>query len=175
MGSFGFFFCFCSYKENTISFACGGSLLFFVSFIADAASSILDNRMEPLEAVLRSNFWLSTHVLIITMSYSAFFLSFIVGDILAFQFLLGRKPRWMKEALWFSHPFFKNRGIAFSFRNHPGCYLGRLFLGRFWGWDPKEVWALVSLLGYFGFAACSSSRLGERFWLGFGFNCLLFF
>lgn len=34
----------------------------------------------------------------------------------------------------------------------PGIILGGIWAdyswGRFWGWDPKETWALIALLGY---------------------------
>ncbi|MNL38573.1 Cytochrome c biogenesis protein CcsA [compost metagenome] len=43
----------------------------------------------------------------------------------------------------------------------PGIILGGIWAdyswGRFWGWDPKETWALIALLGYL---AVLHARLG---------------
>ena len=38
--------------------------------------------------------------------------------------------------------------------------------GRFWGWDPKEVWALITLLGYLACCTLAARSLGGPFWLG---------
>ena len=49
--------------------------------VADNAPAVLDASLQPLEPVLRSNYWLTIHVMTITVSYSAFLLAFILGDI----------------------------------------------------------------------------------------------
>ena len=42
-----------------------------------------------------------------------------------------------------------------------GASWGDYAWGRFWGWDPKEVWALITLLGYL--ALLHARRIG---WVG---------
>ncbi|MEZ4987709.1 MAG: cytochrome c biogenesis protein CcsA [Saprospiraceae bacterium] len=53
-----------------------------------------------------------------------------------------------------------------------GTYLGGVWAneswGRYWGWDAKETWALVTILVY-------SFILHMRFIQGFGANLLLMF
>ncbi len=117
--------------------------------LADNGSVILDPSVRPLQPVLRSNFWLTLHVLTITSSYGVFALAMGVANITLGYFLVG-----------------SSRGSAISFLNRityriiqvgvlllaAGTILGGVWAdyawGRFWGWDPKEVWALIALLGY---------------------------
>lgn len=112
--------------------------------------TVLDKSLNPLEPVLRSNFWLTTHVLIIVSSYGAFFLAFVLGDLLLFYYLRDEK-KYAKQI---------NQGVQSIYRSiqigvvllAAGTILGGVWAdyswGRFWGWDPKETWALIALLGY---------------------------
>ena len=121
---------------------------FLCLFLADQAEGILNGKLEPLEAVLRSNFWLSTHVLVITMSYSAFLLSFIMGDFLVIRYLLGKPLNMFKNHFWFLTRCLQVGVLLLALGTILGAVWADYSWGRFWGWDPKEVWALVSLLGY---------------------------
>lgn len=117
--------------------------------LADCAPLVLDPALRPLEPVLRSNFWLVTHVLTITLSYAALALALGLGNI-ALGYCLVRSTneaaiatlgRLIYQVLQF--------GVLLL---ATGILLGGVWAdyswGRFWGWDPKEVWALVALLGY---------------------------
>ena len=78
------------YKYRFIIFA--GTLVgLFALVIADSAPAVLDPSLQPLEAVLRSNYWLIIHVMPITISYAAFFLAFVLGDIGLVYFLKGEE------------------------------------------------------------------------------------
>ena len=58
-------------------FLLAGSLMgLFALIVADSAPAILDPSLQPLEAVLRSNYWLVVHVMTISISYAAFLLAF---------------------------------------------------------------------------------------------------
>lgn len=117
--------------------------------LADNAPAILDPSMRPLQPVLRSNFWLVTHVLSITLSYAAFALALGIANITLGYYLVGSKDREIVGSL-----------SRFTYRSLQvgvwllaiGTILGGVWAdyawGRFWGWDPKEVWALIALLGY---------------------------
>ena len=150
----------------------GGVVCFLCLFISDTASSILSNQLEPLEAVLRSNFWLSTHVLIITMSYSAFFLAFIMGDFLIFQFLMGYKQS--KNHFWFLQRVLQVGVFLLTLGTLLGAIWADYSWGRFWGWDPKEVWALVSLLGYLALLHARLQGWIKEFGLAIGSICCFF-
>ncbi len=165
----------------------------FCLIISDLAPVILDPSIQPLQAVLRSNFWLLTHVLTITISYSAFFLAFILGDFSLFYHL--NKDKYDKEILKVTILIYKSLQIGVLLLA-VGTVLGGIWAdyswGRFWGWDPKETWAFIALMGYlallhsrligmvksFGLAvgAVISFNLvimawyGVNFWLGAGLH-----
>lgn len=118
--------------------------------VADSAPVILDPSLQPLEAVLRSNYWLVIHVMTITISYAAFFLAFMLGDIgLILQ--LKDRPDLHEKTKELAHAIYRCFQIGVAFLA-PGIILGGVWAdyswGRFWGWDPKETWALIVLLGY---------------------------
>jgi cytochrome c-type biogenesis protein CcsB len=117
--------------------------------LADNSPTILDPAVRPLEPVLRSNFWLVTHVMTITLSYAAFALALGIANITLGYFLVGSSNRTTISAL--SRFTYKAMQVGVLLLA-AGVILGGVWAdyswGRFWGWDPKEVWALVALLGY---------------------------
>ena len=138
---------------------------------ADIAPTILDPSLQPLVPVLRSNLWLIVHVMTITLGYSAFFLSFVLSNIgLGWFFKDIQKLPSSKKTLILSlinaSYYAIQVGVVLL---AAGTILGGVWAdyswGRFWGWDPKETWALIALLGYI---AVIHGRLSG--WLGnFGF------
>jgi cytochrome c-type biogenesis protein CcsB len=137
------------YKYRYILFA--GSLVgMFALIVADSAPAVLDPSLQPLEAVLNSNYWLIIHVMPITISYAAFFLAFVLGDIALVYYLKGEE-KFAAEIKQIVLAIYRCIQIGVVFLA-PGIVLGGLWAdvswGRFWGWDPKETWALIVLLGY---------------------------
>ena len=114
--------------------------------LADSQPVILDHSIHPLTPVLRDNFWLSTHVLSITLSYAAFALSLGVAHVALAQIIAGRKP----TAILYTY-LYKTLQVGVLLLT-TGTILGGVWAnyswGRFWDWDPKETWALTALLGY---------------------------
>lgn len=105
--------------------------------------------MDPLVAVLRSNFWLSTHVITVTMGYAGGLLTAGLAQIYIFARLFkideGDKSfrRMMTRIVY--------GGVCFTlFFSLVGTILGGVWAndswGRFWGWDPKENGALIIVL-----------------------------
>lgn len=125
-----------------------GSVLCLI--LADMAPVVLDPSLQPLQAVLRSNYWLVVHVLTITLSYAAFFVAFCLGDIGLFYFLLDAK-KYKTDIQEICTTIYKSIQIGVVLLA-AGTILGGIWAdeswGRFWGWDPKETWALIALLGY---------------------------
>ena len=109
----------------------------------------MPSSIDPLVPVLRDNFWLTVHVLTITLSYAAFALAMGFGHILLWRY--ARNPAvartdapmhfWLYRVL--------QLGVLLL---AAGTILGGVWAnyswGRFWGWDPKETWALIALLCY---------------------------
>ena len=105
--------------------------------------------IDPLVPVLRDNFWLTIHVLTITLSYAAFLLACAFGHILLFRY--ARNPRGARADA--SMHFWLYRVLQLGvLLLAAGTILGGVWAnyswGRFWGWDPKETWALIALLCY---------------------------
>jgi hypothetical protein len=154
-------------------------------------SPLFPKDIRPLMPVLRSNVWLAVHVLSILAGYGAALLGCALGCIaLGFYFFgryrQGREP----EACAFLAPLiYKVIQIALLLLC-VGTILGALWAdvswGRFWGWDPKEVWALISLLAYLvilhgrsigGAPACGSGNFTMALTsvLGFSFIVMTYF
>lgn len=137
------------YKWRFILLA-GSMVGAFSLVLANMAPAVLDKSLHPLEPVLRSNFWLTIHVMTITISYAAFFLAFALGDICLVYFLKGEK-KYEAQIKAMVLSIYRCMQIGISFLA-PGIILGGIWAdyswGRFWGWDPKETWALIALLGY---------------------------
>jgi ABC-type transport system involved in cytochrome c biogenesis permease subunit len=114
--------------------------------LADTQPLALNSSIEPLQPILQSNFWLSTHVLIITLSYAAFLLALGVGHLPLGMVLLGRKP---PAALY--NYIYRTLQVGVLLLA-TGTILGAIWAnyswGRFWDFDPKETWALTALLVY---------------------------
>ncbi len=117
--------------------------------LADNCPAVLDPSLQPLTPVLRSNFWLVTHVMSITLSYAAFALALGIGNITLGYYLAGSRREETIAALTRLTYRALQVGVLLL---AAGTILGGVWAdyawGRFWGWDPKEVWALIALLGY---------------------------
>jgi cytochrome c-type biogenesis protein CcsB len=122
----------------------------FALIVADFAPAVLDPSLQPLEAVLRSNYWLLVHVMTISISYAAFMLAFGLGDMGLIYFVID-EDKHAEKIQKITTAVYRAMQIGVSFLA-PGIILGGVWAdyswGRFWGWDPKETWALIALLGY---------------------------
>jgi len=138
------------FMKNRFLMLGGAMVATLCMIVADNAPVILDNSLQPLEAVLRSNYWLTIHVLTITISYSAFFLAMALGDIGLLYYIRGEK-KYVNEIKSIAQSIYRSVQIGLAFII-PGIILGGIWAdyswGRFWGWDPKETWALIATLGY---------------------------
>lgn len=130
-----------------------GALIFsaFALIVADVTSGVMDDGIHPLEPVLRSNLWLAVHVLTITLGYAAYAISLILGNIGLGQIVLfGKESNTLplRQLAFYAYRAVQVGVILLA----AGTILGGVWAdyswGRFWGWDPKETWALIALLGY---------------------------
>ncbi|MEC9283374.1 MAG: cytochrome c biogenesis protein CcsA [Bdellovibrionota bacterium] len=142
---------FFEWKKRSQFMLLGASLTgAFCMLLADFAPNVLDPSLQPLEPVLRSNLWLTVHVLTITISYGAFFLAFTLGDLALFYIIKGEK-KFKDKIKDLSGAIYRAEKVGVVLLA-AGTILGGVWAdyswGRFWGWDPKETWALIALLGY---------------------------
>jgi ABC-type transport system involved in cytochrome c biogenesis permease subunit len=110
--------------------------------------SLTGDTLEMMRAVLDSNFWLATHVVVITIGYSA---TYLAGFLAVIYVCRGVFTRSLDQATADS----LNRmvyGITCfaTLFNLVGTILGGIWAdqswGRFWGWDPKENGALIIVI-----------------------------
>jgi len=115
--------------------------------------SFMDPQITNLVPVLQS-YWLTIHVSVITASYGFLALGALIG-IINLTLMILRTPK--------NHEYIVNTLESLSILNHKtliaglylltiGTFLGAVWAneswGRYWGWDPKETWALISILVY---------------------------
>ncbi|MEM9510946.1 MAG: cytochrome c biogenesis protein CcsA [Cyanobacteria bacterium P01_E01_bin.35] len=117
--------------------------------LADSLPAILDPSIKPLVPVLRDNFWLSIHVPTITLSYASFALALGLGHILLANYLFAPSNKKLLRSLAKWNYGVLQVGVLLL---TTGIILGGIWAhfswGRFWGWDPKETWALIALMCY---------------------------
>jgi ABC-type transport system involved in cytochrome c biogenesis permease subunit len=134
------------YRDG-IGAACAG-MVGFISLIVAHHLGTSGDTLEMMQAVLDSNFWLATHVVVITAGYSAMFLAGFLGIAYVllglFTRLLTRETAKKLTGMVYGVICF---ATLFSF---VGTVLGGIWAdqswGRFWGWDPKENGALLIVL-----------------------------
>jgi ABC-type transport system involved in cytochrome c biogenesis permease subunit len=170
------------------------STAFVAGFILWAASM---NWMNPeianLQAVLNS-YWLMIHTAVIVASYGPFTLGAILGVVSLFLMIFTTKSNKEKMDLSIKELTVINEmaltvGMVLL---AIGTFLGGQWAneswGRYWGWDPKETWALISLIVYafvihmrlipglrgrWLFNLCSIVALGSILFTYFGVNFYL--
>jgi ABC-type transport system involved in cytochrome c biogenesis permease subunit len=104
--------------------------------------------MEMMRAVLDSNFWLSTHVVAITIGYSS---TFLAGTLAHVYILRGFLTSSLTKDQARTLARMTYGVVCFSLlMSFTGTVLGGIWAdqswGRFWGWDPKENGALMIVL-----------------------------
>ena len=143
----GFFFI----RKNAAVIPATALLAGMMLFVTEL--NLLDPEITPLQPVLKS-YWLMIHVAIITSSYGFLGLSAILGIVNLILYIVKNNSN--KQRLTMNI----NELTAVSemtmtiglFMLTIGTFLGGIWAneswGRYWGWDPKETWALVSVLTY---------------------------
>ena len=125
--------------------ACGVG---YLSLRVASALSTDGDTLAVLQAVLDTQFWLSTHVVTITLGYATTYVAGFIGVIYIlggmFTPAFSDKDRQRLTSMIYGTTCFS---IFFSF---VGTVLGGLWAddswGRFWGWDPKENGALIIVI-----------------------------
>ena len=116
-----------------------------------------EDNLESVRAVLDTNFWLATHVTIVTLGYSATFVAGLLGALHLALRAFKKDYNWGDSVARAAYGI-----LAFAvMASFIGTMLGGIWAdqswGRFWGWDPKENGAILIVLWC---ALCLHARWG---------------
>lgn len=115
------------------------------------------NWMDPsignLQPVLNS-YWLMIHVAVIVASYGPFTLAMVLGLVALFLMIFSNEKNKEKMKLNIDEISYINEMaltvglVMLTIGNFLGGQWANESWGRYWGWDPKETWALISIMIY---------------------------
>jgi ABC-type transport system involved in cytochrome c biogenesis permease subunit len=133
--------------RNAIGSVAAG-LIGFATLLVAHHLALGGDTMEMMRAVLDSNFWLATHVVTVTVGYSA---TFLAGFLALIYVLRGVFTRSLNAVTADSlHRMVYGIVCFATLFSFVGTVLGGIWAdqswGRFWGWDPKENGALIIVL-----------------------------
>ncbi|MCF7687352.1 MAG: cytochrome c biogenesis protein CcsA [Cephaloticoccus sp.] len=133
--------------RNAIGSVAAGLIGFSTLLIAHHLS-LGGDTLEMMRAVLDSNFWLATHVVTVTVGYSA---TYLAGFLALIYVLRGVFTKSLDKDTADSLARMVYGIVCFAtFFSFIGTVLGGIWAdqswGRFWGWDPKENGALIIVL-----------------------------
>jgi len=126
------------------------SFILLTAFILIAFASFspgIDSQIQPLIPALKSN-WLISHVVTCLLGYGAFVIAAVMG-----AFLLIKRSGTDEQRLQLEERIYQCMVIGFLFFTigiMTGSVWAHYAWGRYWGWDPKETWALITWLIYAG-------------------------
>ena len=113
----------------------------------------MDPSIANLQPVLNS-YWLMIHVAVIVASYGPFSISMILGIISLFLIIILNKNNRTRVKVKIQELTIVNELsitiglIMLTIGNFLGGMWANESWGRYWGWDPKETWALISIMVY---------------------------
>lgn len=119
-----------------------------ILLVADHTNTSFDPFITPLVPVLKSN-WLWFHVQVIILGYAGLFLTITMAHLrLAVGLFLPSRTDLTRKLDPAVHRSMQLGSVALGI----GIILGGIWAdyswGRYWGWDPKETWSLITLLCY---------------------------
>ena len=138
-------------RRSDLTIAATAFVVGMLLWVADM--NFIDPAIGNLEPVLDS-YWLLIHVAIIVASYGPFALGAILGIIALLLMILTNKKNkklldlHIKELTAINEMALTVGVVMLTI----GTFLGGMWAneswGRYWGWDPKETWALISVMIY---------------------------
>ncbi len=169
-------------RKNKVVVAGAAILASLMVFVTEL--SLLDPEITPLEPVLKSP-WIKIHVAVITGSYGFLGLVCILGLFNLILYTARNKKNSEKvstniKELTYISEMTMTVGL---FMLTIGTFLGAIWAneswGRYWAWDPKETWALVSVLVYsiilhFRFIPGLKSQFAFNLAAFWGYSAILF-
>jgi len=125
-----------------------GAFVTPLAFLAIVIASLFSSRTEDLVPALQSH-WLEFHIATCFIGYACFAVSFAAGLV----YLIKRtdKPDSMLSKDSLDMIGYKSITVGFPFLTLgiiSGAIWGNVAWGRYWGWDPKETWSLITWFIY---------------------------
>ncbi len=130
-------------------------LVTFISALMAAIALMLadllpiDPSIGPVAPVLLDTAWMAIHVPVIMVSYSVLMIA--MGFALALLGLFALVPQRTDLIRATDHLHYRSLQVGtilLTIGIITGSMWGSASWGRYWGWDPKEVWSLIAMLGY---------------------------
>lgn len=126
----------------------------------------MDHYVRPIAPVLLDTVWMSIHVPVIMVSYSVLALAVVIAHAQLVVMAAAPRRRETIAAIDALHYWYVHVGVILL---AAGVITGSMWAasswGRYWGWDPKEVWSLVALLGYLAILHVRIDRAKTPKWL----------
>jgi len=168
--SIGAIYMIMEFRFKTRAFGAVAVLLAFIALAYASLSPDIDQQIKPLIPALQSN-WLTAHVITCFLGYAAFAIAFGIS----LMYVVLKHDRGNKEKPA-ARPFLPSaevlddliyQSVIFGFfflsiGIITGAVWANTAWGRYWGWDPKETWSLVT---WFIYATLLHARL-VRGWQG---------
>ncbi len=113
----------------------------------------MDPAIANLQPVLNS-YWLMIHVAVIVASYGPFILGMVLGVVALILMVFTNENNKEKMNLNIQEITYINEMaltiglVMLTIGNFLGGQWANESWGRYWGWDPKETWALISIMVY---------------------------
>ena len=140
----------------------GAALALGAGLAAYFGNATFSPNIRPLVAVLRSNFWLTVHVFTIIIGYASGAIAWLLAIIASAVCIFGRWrttqrpdgrfvpqiPDRAESLMPYIISMLRWTMLLVAVGTILGARWADYSWGRFWSWDPKEVWALVTLLFY---------------------------
>lgn len=177
------------FRKSLLALSAGVIVAAIFMFTAHLTS--IDPQITNLVPVLKS-YWLTIHVSILTASYGFFGLGAILGFMALVLFIFRKNRPHLDETIKHITAINEIALIVGLSAITIGNFLGGIWAneswGRYWGWDPKETWAYVSIVLYvivvhlrfvkplstpFVFSAASLLAFGSILMTYFGVNFYL--
>ncbi|MGJ8685531.1 MAG: cytochrome c biogenesis protein CcsA [Nonlabens sp.] len=138
-------------RKSELTMAAAAFVVAIVLWVAHL--NWLDPSVANIQPVLDS-YWLMIHVAVIVASYGPFALAMILGIITFILMIFANEKNKKRMDLNIKQLTYINEAavtiglIMLTIGNFLGGMWANESWGRYWGWDPKETWALISIFVY---------------------------
>jgi cytochrome c-type biogenesis protein CcsB len=139
-------------RRSPVTFALATVFAGVILFVSSL--SWMDPQINPLVPVLKSP-WLMFHVAIIMSAYGFFGISFLIGltslgvmSVCSRERLCSRYADSLRELRMINEISLIVGLLLMTIGTFMGAVWANESWGRYWGWDPKETWALITILAY---------------------------